>query len=683
MSTSSVGGTTSGSSIGTGILSSTGIGSGLDVNSIISQLMTVEQQPISLLQQKEASYQTELTAWGTVKGALSTFQSAVEALNDPTKFQATTANVADTTVAAASASGTAGPGNYSLSVAQLAQAQKVYSAGLPTSNTTVGTGTLTFQFGTFDGTTFTPGSQGAKTVTIGANQSSLASIRDAINAANVGVTATIVNDGSASGNRLVLTGANGGAANAFKVSVSDGDGNNTDASGLSQLAYDPAATAGSGKNLSQAIAAQDAKFTVDGIAFSKTSNSVTDAIPGVTLNLSGTTANGASTTISVSRDTTTVSKNVQSFVDAYNTLRTAITSVDSYDAGTQTAGPLFGDTGLQLLQQQISNVIGGTIGTSSANLTNLSQIGIAFQKDGTLALDSTKLSAALSSNFSQVAGLFASQGSASDAQIQYVSAGSGASPGTYPISISALATQGTLVGQAAAGLTITAGVNDQLSVSVDGHSSTVTIPAGTYASADALAAQVQSSINGDSTLSAAGSAVTVSQNNGVLTLTSNRYGSASTVSVGGNAASNLIGASPTATAGTDVAGWIGGKPATGSGQTLTAASGGGTDGIKVTVAGGATGARGSVTMSQGYAAQLDSMVTQMLSSNGPIQASTDSINTSTKNVQSEIDAMNQRLTLVQATYQAQFSALDTLMASMNSTSSFLTQQITLMQKNSA
>jgi len=519
-------------------------------------------------------------------------------------------------------------------------------------------------------------------VTINPNQSSLASIRDAINGANVGVTATIVNDGSTNGNRLVLTGANGGAANSLKITVADADGSNTDASGLSQLAFDPAAAAGSGKNMVQAIAAQDAKFTVDGINFSKPSNSVTDAIPGVTLNLTAPSTNGASTTVSVARDTTTITKNVQSFVDAYNALNQAIQSVASYDASSQTAGPLFGDSGIQMIQSRINGLLGGTAGSTSTNFTNLSDIGVTFQKDGTLALDSTKLQSALSSNFNQVAGLFASQGTPSDPQVQFVSAGANALPGSYPVSVASLATQSNLTGQSAAGLTITAGVNDQLAVNIDGTSATVTLAPGTYATADLLAAQVQSAVNSNSTLVGAGAAVTVGQSGGVLTMTSNRYGSASIVSAAGNASAGLFGASPTYAAGQDIVGSIGGQPATGSGQTLTAKAGGGSDSIKVTITGGATGSRGTVSMSEGYAAQLDSLMTQLLSSNGAVQASTDGINASIKSITDQVAQMTANLTQVEANYRAQFSALDTLVASMNTTSQYLTQQLATITANS-
>ena len=670
---------------GASILASPGIGSGLDVNSIVSQLMQVAQQPITQLDTQEGSYQTELTAWGGIKSALSTFQTAVEGLNNVSQFQLATASVADSTVASATSTGNATPGNYALSVSQLAQAQKIYSGGFSSSTATVGSGTLTFQFGSFDGTSFTPNTTaGSKTVTIPSGQDTLAGIRDAVNAANIGVSATIVNDGSANGNRLVFTSTNSGAANGLKITTTDDDGNNTDAAGLSQLAYDPAATAGAGKNMTQALAAQDAKFTIDGIAFSKPSNTVTDAVQGVTLNLlgtsatsgSGATATTASTTLTVAHDNASITKNVQSFVTAYNTLQSTLAQATSYDASTQTAGPLLGDAGVSLIQNQLVSIIGSG-GTNGApgTLTNLTQIGITFQQDGTLALDTTKLDNALSSNFAQIGGLFAKTGYASDGQIQFVSSGAAAQSGSYPVQVTALATQGTLTGQSAAGLTITAGVNDTLTMSIDGNAATVTLTPGTYASADALAAQVQAQVNGNATLSAAGSAVTVTQNGGVLSVTSNRYGSASTVSFGGNAASNLFGSGPTATAGTDVAGTINGLPATGSGQVLSGLAGSAVDDVKLTVSGGTTGARGNVTISAGFAGQLDSQLTSLLSSNGPVSASTDGINRSITDINNQITDQNTHLAALQAQYTAEFSSLDSLISSMNSTSTFLTQQL--------
>ena len=165
-------------------------------------------------------------------------------------------------------------------------------------------------------------------------------------------------------------------------------------------------------------------------------------------------------------------------------------------------------------------------------------------------------------------------------------------PGSYGVEITQLATRGQLVGSTAAALTITAGVNDVLTVTVDGTSATLTLPAGTY-TASALAAQVQSLGNASTSLSAANAQVTVSEAAGVFTLISKRYGSASTLSVGGSAAATLFGAAPSSTPGLDVAGTIGGFNATGSGQRLTAAAGSPTTGLVLDVIGGSTGTRGT------------------------------------------------------------------------------------------
>ena len=171
-------------------------------------------------------------------------------------------------------------------VNSLAQAHKIASTGFASTNDAVGSGTLTFSFGSFDGATFTANADApAKSVTILPGQNTLSGIRDAVNAAGIGVTATIVNDGSPSGNRLVFSSTATGAAMSLKVGVADDDATHTDTAGLSRLAYDPAAAVGAGRNMEQKVAAQNASLTIDGIAISKASNTVTDAIEGVTLHL--------------------------------------------------------------------------------------------------------------------------------------------------------------------------------------------------------------------------------------------------------------------------------------------------------------------------------------------------------------------------------------------------------------
>jgi flagellar hook-associated protein 2 len=466
-------------------ISSPGIGSGLDVNSIVTQLMTIERQPLTALNNKVASFQAKLSGYGQISSALSQFQIAAKGLSPPTQFQSVTATLADATVGTASASAGATAGSYALEVSSLAQAQKLVAAGQTSTSAAIGSGTattLTFDFGTiaggtlsngtYTGASFTSNGAGTKTVTIDASNNSLSGIRDAINSANIGVSATIVNDGSATPNRLVLTDSTTGISNSMKISVSG------DATLSSLLSQDPANN--TGQALAETVTAQNANFKIDGVAVSKTSNTVTDAIQGVTLNLTKTNV-GTPTSITVAQDTGSVTKAVNAFVTAYNNITQTLASATAYDPATKNAALFNGDASIALLQNQIRRVLSTPVAGGSSAFTQLSQIGVTFQKDGTLAVDNTKLQSAITSNFSDIAGLFAAVGKTSDSLVGYSSAGTLTAPGAYSVNVAQLATQSNATASAAAGLTITAGTNDTLQVLLDGVTANVTLAAGTYA----------------------------------------------------------------------------------------------------------------------------------------------------------------------------------------------------------
>jgi flagellar hook-associated protein 2 len=673
-------------------ISSPGIGSGLDINGIVSKLMTVESQPLTTLATKEASYQAKLSAYGSLGGALSSFQSAIQALNDPTKFQSLTASSSDTTVATATAGPTAVAGSYALNVSQVAQSQQLVAAGQSSTAAAIGLGTsttLTFDFGTISGgaltaynsttgtggtyssSTFTSNGNGTKTVTIDATNNSLSGIRDAINNANIGVKATIINDGGASPYRLVLTSANMGQNNSIKISASAGG----DATLSAFLSQDPAAV----QNLQQTVAAQNTQMTVNGVFVSKASNTITDVIPGVTL----TALKVGTSTVSATQDTSGVTSAVNGFIKGYNDLNKTIKSLSSYDATTKVAGVLLGDASLRNVQSQIRTLLGTTLVASGAYTTlaytNLTQVGIMLQKDGTLQLDAGKLQSALASNPTDVAALFTTTGKTSDSLVTYAGSTSSTQPGTYALNVTQLATQGTLTGSAAAGLSIISGSNDTLAVTVNGVSASVTLAPSLLYTPATLAAEVQSKINGASALSNAGISVSVTMSaGGVMTLTSNLYGSASSVSVGGNAMTNLLGLTPASTLGVDVAGTFGGVAGSGSGQNLTGTSSSGANGLKLLINGGATGSRGTVSFSQGFAYKLDKLMTSLLGSTGPIASATVGTNKSIKDIGTQRDALNLRLAATQKRYLAQFNAMDALVSKMNSTSTFLTQQLATM-----
>lgn len=658
-----------------------GVGSNLDVNALITQLMAAERRPLVALAKKEASYQAKLSAYGTLKASLASFQSAVQGLSSLSKFQSLTATASDTAVLTATASSNATPGTYAVEVSQLAQAQKLVAVGQASTSTAIGNGTISFDFGTinigngsFDSatgkyipgttTSFTSNGAGIKNVTIDASNNSLSGIRDAINNAKIGVTATIVNDGGASPYRLALTVDASGKSNSLKISVA-GD------SALSTLLnHDPAGS----QALSETMTARNAEFKVDGIAVSKTSNSVTDVIQGVTLNLARTNI-GSPAKVVVAHDALTVKASVNLFVKAYNDIDQSLKDLSAYNPATKQGAVLNGDSAVRLIQTGIRAALTTPITGNGGSYTMLSQIGVSFQKDGTLKLDSTKLQSAIDSNFNDVAALFAAVGKATDSLVSYASATEKTKVGSYPITVTQLASQGKSAGSAAAGLDIIAGTNDTLTVVLDGISANITLSPGTYGSAQALATELQSKINGTAAYVAAGASASVTESGGVLTLTSNRYGSASVARVtGGNGMANLFG-TPSETLGQDVSGTINGAAAIGSGQYLTGAPGNASEGLKILVSGGSLGPRGNVNYSQGYAYQLGKLADTLLGNNAPLSSRSDGINTSLKELNRSRESWNDRLAAIEKRYRAQFTALDLTISSMQKTSSYLQQQL--------
>ena len=628
--------------------------------------MAVERRPLSALDSKEATQQTKLTAFGSLKGAVSSFQSSLAALASPEKFTGVAASITDTTLASVSATSKAVTGSHSMEIQTLAQSQKLKSANFATTGTTIGSGTMTIQFGTYSGGTFTLNpDKAAQSITISPNNSSLAGIRDAINLADAGVTASIVNDGS--GNRLVIASEDTGLSNALKITTTDADGNNTDNAGLSQLVYD--ASTGGTTNLAETVSASNATLVIDGISISKASNKITDALEGVTLDLLKTNV-GSTTTLNLTRDTASIQGAITGFVKSFNDLNKTITDLSKYNAETKQASILTGDSTVRSIQTKLRSAISDPLTSAGGGLSLLSEVGVSFQADGTLKFDSTKLSKVLSDPTKDVSTLFASVGKTSDSLVSFVRAESDTANGTYALNISQIATQGSATGSVIASLAINSG-NNKLDFTIDGINASITLAEGTYTAAS-LAAEIQSKINGASTISSAGIKVTASESAGKLTITSNQYGSESTVAItGGNGKLDLFG-TPTTTDGVDVAGTINGITATGSGQTLTGA--GDSSGLVLNIIGGSTGARGDINFAHGFAAKLDKLLDEMLDDR-LIDSRIDGINSSIKDIESQRETLNRRLVDVEKRIRAQFTALDASIASMTQTSNFLLQQL--------
>ena len=367
------------SSPGSGTLSASGIGSGLDVNAIVTALVNARKAASqNQIDTRTKQANNLLTGLSSLNSALGGIQSALATLTSINTFNSytgtLTASGGSSSIGTASTLSSAHPGTYTIAVSQLATAQKRTSDPVA-SGTAVGQGTLSITVGS-----------NTMNVAVSATNT-LADVASAINSSssNPGVTATIVN--GVNGQQLVLSSSKTGVANGFSVSA-----NATSSDGLLALA---------GKlNTAGGSEAQDAKLTIDGIDVTSASNSVSGKMDGVTLNLTGTGTN----TLTVAQDNTAATNAIQGFVDAYNSYASTVSSLSSYDTSTGAAGVLLGDSTLTSVQRGIASVLSGAAkGNSIGTLANL---GITRNADGTLALDKDKLAAAFQSNPSAVKDLF-------------------------------------------------------------------------------------------------------------------------------------------------------------------------------------------------------------------------------------------------------------------------------------
>jgi flagellar hook-associated protein 2 len=370
-------------------ITSLGVGSGLDLNSIVTKLVAVERQPLGKMQNEAGVLQNKVSSFGQISSLFNTLKDASNALSDTTLWSKSLATSSDSASVSVTAGSTAVPGSYAVTVQSLASSQTLASANTYTAATDlVGSGTLNIDVGTWDsGQTAFTAKANTSTVSIDISATdTLESVRDKINAAGSGVTAALVTD--ATGVRLSLRSSETGAANGFRIGTTDGDGNNTDSAGLSGFAFDP--TAGT-TGMQSVQSAADASAVINGIAVTSASNSITGAVEGLTIQLQKVTTTPVS--LSVAADKDAVTKAVKAFADAYNALAKYIGEQTKYDATAKQGGPLQGDSAATGLQGRLRSLLGATSG-ASATFGRLSDIGLQLQRDGTINVDSTKLDAA-------------------------------------------------------------------------------------------------------------------------------------------------------------------------------------------------------------------------------------------------------------------------------------------------
>ena len=364
------------------VSASTGLVSGTDYSTLISELMSVAEKPIDLIKDKISAYSVTLSAYSSLSSGLSSLETALDALTSSTDgFSSLTATSGNEDVVKVTATSKAVTGSYSVTVNQLATQQSLKSTEF-TSSEAVGAGTLTLTVGST-----------STAITVDSSDT-LSDIASAINDAGAGVSAYVVNDGS--GQVLMLKSTATGASNAFTISVSDSDGNNTDSSGLSRLSY----TGGSSDQMTLVQSAQNASITVDGTTISSSSNTVSDAINGLTFTLKSKST--TATTVDVAADTDSIYSEISSFVSAYNAVVDYISTKQSYTQSTDTAGTLLGDSTVNRIKSTLKNLLKNEVSGLS-----LSDLGITLNDSGDLEIDSDTLSTALSDNFDGVKNLFA------------------------------------------------------------------------------------------------------------------------------------------------------------------------------------------------------------------------------------------------------------------------------------
>ncbi|MFU8783894.1 flagellar filament capping protein FliD [Aliidiomarina sp.] len=353
-------------------ISALGIGSGMDLNGLLDQLAAAERQKLQPITQQKQLQQAKISAYGRIENALSSFQEAAAKLNKAATFQgvASTASGSAVTVAA---SPTAPIGTYTVNVLDRAEAYSVATTGVADQNANLGGGNLSFTLGNGD----------TLDVAIDPEQSSLVDIRNAINNANGGVQASIVNDGSGTPYRLVMSSTATGT---------DAGITNIDFGALGgELTLD----------LATEQEAQNAMLNVNGINITSQSNRVEGAIQGVTLDLQ----EQGSSTVSITRDAELTETAIKEFVEKYNNLQTVIGDLTRFGGEGGTNGSLLGDSTLRTVQSRMRSIMGS--GVEDGNMRMLRDVGIDLGLDGKLTLNESKLAELAGSNMTDLATFFA------------------------------------------------------------------------------------------------------------------------------------------------------------------------------------------------------------------------------------------------------------------------------------
>lgn len=720
-----------------GISVGVGLVSGLDFNSIVSQLMELERRPIAQQETRLLTLQAKQEAYQAMDLRINALRDALLKMDSALDFESKSVTLSDGEALSASATATAPAGSYSVDVFQLATNERRASQGVADSReTTIASGGGSFQLRL--------GSGDLLSFDVSAT-TTMAELRDMINNAEGDISATIVNDGTATNPyRLVLSGKSTGQDNAIAIVQNDttlafttptiedavaaegnqytgavtasgsytGEGTRnvvvevttagavgearfrvsldggvtwgeddaftasataqdvTGAEGVMLAFADDGSTFAVGDQFSVDAfnpllqAARDTIARVDGITVRRSTNVLNDVAPGLSITAMRTT--DSAVRIDVAQDTSAVSEAINSFVSVYNALVTEAGARANFDVENQSAQPLFGESSVTSLRVSLASVVSSGIATRKG-VVSLAALGISTQRDGTLAVDGAKLSAAIADDLEAVKQTFATVGESATAGIGFVRAGSSTAAGTYNVMITQAAERAEVRGgQAIAALA----ENEILTFTVDSESFQTTLEAGSTAS------QIVAQLN--ALFDEQGVQIEALQQSGELILRTVDYGSKTAFSVVSNreaTGQTGIGTVEQAVTGVDVAGFIDGEAALGAGQGLSGAAGSRAEGLELLITATAP-TSGSVVVSRGAASSLLARIeTYTDRVSGILKTRRDGIASSIEDVNERIRKLEERMSDKEATLRAQFSHLETVLAQFQSQGEFLSSQL--------
>lgn len=664
------------------IIQSLGAGSGIDSKNLVKQLVEIERSaPQERIDKKIELKETQISDYGKIKSALSTFQSAVEALTSDEGLFSKSASFTESNALVPTELGTGvEAGTYKFEVTGLAQAQSLASMAFTSEDDAVGEGTLTFEFGSWDAgiTDFdVNGEKASVDITIDSSNNTLKGLRDEINKADMGVKASIVNNGS--GYVLLLT-AESGADNELKITAAEAGGtpSNTDDTGLSRFAFNEATELAAGDDrLQKKQAGANATLIVNGLEISRSTNQVDDVVEGLTLDLLKESP-GEIITVTVTDDVAFAKQTTRDFVDAYNALLEELEPIIGYDSELEDYGSLANDALAKSVVSQMRNLFASSVSglPSDATFTALANLGIRTELDGTLSINEKDFNKAFDENLEAVQKLLSKNTESSDSGLNVASFGKQTVSGEYNVVITQNPQKGFFTG-AAIGETYpfdTTGKNFGINLKVNGvESDLITIEADkTYATGEEMAEAIQAAINSDQKLIDGNTSVTVTFDTDHFVITSSKYGSTSKVvitSATGDTIADLGLSAGPGTLGKDVAGTIDGVAGFGLGQVLRPKLGEPAEGLNIVVNETSTG--GTVNVSRGVAGQLDTLIDTFLEKRGLIDNREDVLDREIGSLDSDQDRLDRRMTAYEERLMQQFIAMENILNGLNNSGSFL------------